>query len=73
MKQVVQSPKSGKLELLEVPAPALGPGLVLVRNHVGVAAIQRVGFTSAALTPAGLWPSDHAGVTAQLQMPDAPN
>src|SRR5262249_33912598 len=36
MKQIVQSPKSGKLELVEVPAPAPGPGLVLVRNHFSV-------------------------------------
>ena len=36
MKQIVQSPKTGKLELLEVPTPALGPGLVLVRNHYSV-------------------------------------
>jgi predicted dehydrogenase/threonine dehydrogenase-like Zn-dependent dehydrogenase len=36
MKQIVQSPKTGKLELLEVPTPALGPGLVLVRNHFSV-------------------------------------
>lgn len=36
MKQIVQSPQSGKLELVEVPAPALAPGLVLVRNHFSV-------------------------------------
>jgi len=36
MKQIVQSPNSGKLELIEVPAPALAPGLVLVRNHFSV-------------------------------------
>jgi predicted dehydrogenase/threonine dehydrogenase-like Zn-dependent dehydrogenase len=36
MKQIVQSPKTGKLELLEVPTPALAPGLVLVRNHFSV-------------------------------------
>jgi predicted dehydrogenase/threonine dehydrogenase-like Zn-dependent dehydrogenase len=36
VRQVVQSPKSGKLELLEVPAPAVAPGLVLVRNHFSV-------------------------------------
>ena len=36
MKQVVQSPKTGKLELLEVPAPALAPGMVRVRNHYSV-------------------------------------
>lgn len=36
MKQIVQNPKSGKLELLEVPIPAVGPGQVLVRNHFSV-------------------------------------
>ena len=29
MKQIVQNPGSGKLELVEVPVPAVGPGLVL--------------------------------------------
>ena len=32
MKQVLQSPRSGSLEIVEVPAPAVGPGMVLVRN-----------------------------------------
>ncbi|MCR9095929.1 MAG: bi-domain-containing oxidoreductase [bacterium] len=32
MKQVLQSPRSGSLEIVEVPAPAVGPGQVLVRN-----------------------------------------
>lgn len=36
MKQIVQSPKTGKLELVEVPAPAVAPGQVLVRNHFSV-------------------------------------
>jgi len=36
MKQIVQSPKTGKLELVEVPVPALAPGFVLVRNHFSV-------------------------------------
>jgi predicted dehydrogenase/threonine dehydrogenase-like Zn-dependent dehydrogenase len=36
MKQIVQSPKTGKLELVEVPAPAPTPGQVLVRNHFSV-------------------------------------
>jgi predicted dehydrogenase/threonine dehydrogenase-like Zn-dependent dehydrogenase len=36
MKQVVQSPRTGKLELAEVPAPACGAGQVLVRNHFSV-------------------------------------
>jgi len=32
VKQVLQSPRSGSLEIVEVPAPAVGPGQVLVRN-----------------------------------------
>ena len=36
MKQIVQSPKTGKLELVEVPAPAPAPGQVIVRNHFSV-------------------------------------
>ena len=36
MKQIVQSPRTGKLELLEVPAPAVSEGQVLVRNHFSV-------------------------------------
>ena len=32
MKQVLQSPRSGSLEIVDVPAPAVGPGQVLVRN-----------------------------------------
>lgn len=36
MKQVLQNPKSGRLELLEVPVPALGAGQVLVRNQFSV-------------------------------------
>ncbi len=36
MKQIVQNPGTGKLELVEVPVPAVAPGLVLVRNHFSV-------------------------------------
>ena len=36
MKQIVQSPRTGKLELVEVPAPALAPGFVRVHNHFSV-------------------------------------
>ncbi len=36
MKQIIQNPKSGALELVEVPAPAVAPGQVLVRNHFSV-------------------------------------
>lgn len=33
MKQITQNLKDGKMTLLEVPAPAVGRGMVLVRNH----------------------------------------
>ncbi|MCK4598948.1 hypothetical protein KAU37_03880 [Candidatus Bipolaricaulota bacterium] len=33
MKQLLQNYKTGKLKLEEVPAPALKPGGVLVKNH----------------------------------------
>jgi predicted dehydrogenase/threonine dehydrogenase-like Zn-dependent dehydrogenase len=36
MKQIIQSPRMGKLELAEVPAPACGAGQVLVRTHFSV-------------------------------------
>src|SRR5258706_14157478 len=36
MKQIVQNPGSGKLELVEVPVPAVASGFVLVRNHFSV-------------------------------------
>jgi predicted dehydrogenase len=36
VRQVVQSPRTGKLELLEVPAPVPSAGQVLVRNHFSV-------------------------------------
>ena len=36
MKQVIQSARSGKLELVEVPLPRPGPGQVLVRTHYSV-------------------------------------
>jgi endonuclease/exonuclease/phosphatase family metal-dependent hydrolase len=47
--------------------------LVLARGGARVLGVQRVGNTTSDLTrPSGLWPSDHAGVVAQLQMPDLP-
>jgi predicted dehydrogenase/threonine dehydrogenase-like Zn-dependent dehydrogenase len=36
MRQIVQSPKTGKLERVEVPAPAPSAGHVIVRNHFSV-------------------------------------
>jgi len=36
MKQIIQSPRTGKLELAEVPAPACGAGQVRVRTHYSV-------------------------------------
>jgi len=36
MKQIVQNPGTGKLELVDVPVPAIAPGLVLVRNQFSV-------------------------------------
>jgi predicted dehydrogenase len=36
VRQIVQSPRSGKLELVEVPAPGPGRGQVLVRTHYSV-------------------------------------
>jgi threonine dehydrogenase-like Zn-dependent dehydrogenase len=36
MKQIIQSPRTGKLELAEVPAPACGAGQLLVRTRASV-------------------------------------
>jgi NADPH:quinone reductase-like Zn-dependent oxidoreductase len=36
VKQIVQSARTGKLELIEVPAPTPAPGQVLVRTHYSV-------------------------------------
>ncbi len=36
MKQILQSARSGELQLLDVPAPAVGHGQVLVQNHFSV-------------------------------------
>jgi predicted dehydrogenase/threonine dehydrogenase-like Zn-dependent dehydrogenase len=36
VKQIIQSPRTGKLELAEVPAPACGAGQVLVRTQFSV-------------------------------------
>jgi predicted dehydrogenase/threonine dehydrogenase-like Zn-dependent dehydrogenase len=36
VRQIVQNPKTGRLELVEVPVPALARGQVKVRNHFSV-------------------------------------
>jgi predicted dehydrogenase len=36
MKQILQNARTGALELVDVPAPVVGPGLVLVRNVYSV-------------------------------------
>jgi endonuclease/exonuclease/phosphatase family protein len=51
-------------------APIERIDLVLVRNGIDVSGAQRVGNTTADLTPSGLWPSDHAGVVSELAMPN---
>jgi len=33
MKQLLQNYKTGELKIAEVPAPALNPGGILVKNH----------------------------------------
>lgn len=46
--------------------------LVLARGVAGVVAAEQVGGEPSDLTPTGLWPSDHVGVVAQLQIPLSP-
>jgi len=36
MKQILQNARTGSLELVDVPAPAVGAGQVLVRNVYSV-------------------------------------
>jgi hypothetical protein len=45
--------------------------LILFRGGFGVADIGLVGNTPSDRTPAGLWPSDHAGVVATLRTSDS--
>lgn len=45
MEQLVQSLKDGKMELLEVPFPALGKGQILVRNHYSLISAGTEGKT----------------------------
>lgn len=45
MKQLTQQLKSGKMEILEVPFPALNKGAILVRNHFSVISAGTEGKT----------------------------
>jgi len=45
MQQLTQQLKSGKMEILEVPFPALGQGQILVRNHYSVISAGTEGKT----------------------------
>ena len=45
MKQLTQQLKSGKMEILEVPFPALNKGCILVRNHYSVISAGTEGKT----------------------------
>lgn len=45
MQQLTQQLKSGQMEILEVPFPALGKGQVLVRNHYSVVSAGTEGKT----------------------------
>ena len=45
MKQLTQQLKSGKMEILEVPFPALSKGQVLIRNHYSVISAGTEGKT----------------------------
>jgi len=51
-------------------APTERIDLVMVRNGISVLGAERVGNTTADLTPSRLWPSDHSGVVADVAMPD---
>lgn len=60
-------------ETLRNPASTLSAriDLILFRGDFDVEAIDVVGDNPADRTPSGLWPSDHAGVTATLEVPRA--
>ena len=45
MEQLTQSLKDGKMDILEVPFPALNPGTVLVRKHFSVISAGTEGKT----------------------------
>jgi len=42
--------------------------LVLVRGELNVLKTKLIGNTPAALTPSGLWPSDHAGLVSKVDL-----
>jgi endonuclease/exonuclease/phosphatase (EEP) superfamily protein YafD len=46
--------------------------IVFYRGGVTAQAVEIVGVDPAKRSPAGLWPSDHAGVVASLQVPGPP-
>ncbi len=48
MRQLTQKLKEGKLRILDVPMPLLGPGTVLVRNHYSVISAGTEGSTVSA-------------------------
>ncbi len=43
--------------------------LILFRGAFGIADVNLIGNQPSDRTPSGLWPSDHAGVTATLTLP----
>jgi predicted dehydrogenase/threonine dehydrogenase-like Zn-dependent dehydrogenase len=45
MKQLTQQLKSGKMEVLEVPFPALNPGYIMVHNHFSIISAGTEGKT----------------------------
>jgi polar amino acid transport system substrate-binding protein len=45
MQQLTQKLKNGSMTVLEVPVPALGPGLVLVKNHFSLVSAGTEGST----------------------------
>ncbi len=45
MQQLTQQLKSGKMEVLEVPFPALNKGQILIRNHYSVISAGTEGKT----------------------------
>jgi polar amino acid transport system substrate-binding protein len=45
MKQLTQKLKTGNMRILEAPVPALGPGMVLIRNHYSLISAGSEGST----------------------------